>query len=83
MYNGFGGLGGEGSAGNFLPTVGRNSIYGDANYGIDLRIARCFHLTERLRMGFWVKASTSSIAPITTVTIRRHSTRSQPAPPHR
>jgi hypothetical protein len=50
LYNGFGGLRGQGSAGSFLPTVGRNSIYGDNNYRIDLRLARQFHLAERLRM---------------------------------
>jgi hypothetical protein len=50
VYNGFGGLRGQGSAGSFLPTVGRNSIYGDNNYRVDLRIARQFHPTERLRM---------------------------------
>ncbi len=50
VYNGFGGLRGQGSAGSFLPTIGRNSIYGDNNYRIDLRLARQFHLTERLRM---------------------------------
>jgi Carboxypeptidase regulatory-like domain/TonB dependent receptor len=50
VYNGFGGLRGQGSAGNFLPTIGRNSIYGDDNYRLDLRVARQFHLTERLRM---------------------------------
>jgi hypothetical protein len=50
VYNGFGGLRGQGSSGNFLPTIGRNSIYGDNNWRIDLRIARQFHVTERLRM---------------------------------
>jgi hypothetical protein len=50
LYNGFGGLRGQGSAGNFLPTIGRNSIYGDNNYRLDLRIARQFQVTERLRM---------------------------------
>ena len=50
VYNGFGGLRGQGSAGSFLPAVGRNSIYGDNNYRVDLRLARQFHLIERLRM---------------------------------
>jgi hypothetical protein len=50
VYNGFGGLRGQGSAGSFLPTVGRNSVYGDKNYRLDLRVARQFHMTERLRM---------------------------------
>jgi hypothetical protein len=50
LYNGFGGLRGQGSAGNFLPTIGRNSIYGDNNYRLDLRIARQFHVAERLRV---------------------------------
>jgi hypothetical protein len=50
VYNGYGGLRGQGSAGNFLPTIGRNSIYGDNNYRLDLRIARQFHVTEHLRM---------------------------------
>jgi hypothetical protein len=50
VYNGFGGLRGQGSAGSFLPTIGRNSIYGDNNYRLDLRIARQFHVSEHLRM---------------------------------
>ena len=50
VYNGFGGLRGQGSAGSFLPTIGRNSIYGDNNYRVDLRLARQFHVTEQLRM---------------------------------
>jgi hypothetical protein len=50
VYNGFGGLRGQGSAGSFLPTIGRNSIYGANNYRLDLRIARQFHPTERLRV---------------------------------
>ena len=50
VYNGFGGLRGQGSAGSFLPTIGRNSIYGDNNYRLDLRLARQFHVSERLRM---------------------------------
>jgi hypothetical protein len=50
VYNGFGGLRGQGSAGSFLPTVGRNSIYGDNNYRVDLRISRQFRIGERLSM---------------------------------
>jgi hypothetical protein len=50
VYNGYGGLRGQGSAGSFLPTIGRNSIYGDNNYRLDLRIARQFHVSEHLRM---------------------------------
>ena len=52
VYNGFGGLRGQGSSGdrNIVPTLGRDSIYGDNNYRLDLRISRSFHLTEKLRM---------------------------------
>jgi hypothetical protein len=56
LYNGFGGLRGQGSAGSFLPTIGRNSIYGDNNYRLDLRVARQFSVTERLRMEILAEA---------------------------
>jgi hypothetical protein len=51
LYNGFGGLRGQGSSGdrNIVPTLGRDSIYGDNDYRLDLRISRSFHLTEKLR----------------------------------
>ncbi|MDQ2948464.1 MAG: hypothetical protein M3Y27_21425 [Acidobacteriota bacterium] len=47
QYNGFGGLYGQ-SGLNLLPTVPRNSNIGDANYRLDLRVARDFHATEHL-----------------------------------
>ncbi len=50
VYNGFGGLLGMGSGGNFVPTLGRNSIYGDNNYRLDLRVSRAFRATDRLRV---------------------------------
>jgi hypothetical protein len=50
VYNGFGGLLGLGGTGNFVPTLGRDSIYGDNNYRIDLRISRTFRIGERLRV---------------------------------
>jgi hypothetical protein len=47
-----GGLRGQGTNAeqNFLPTSGRDSIYGDNNFRWDMRISRGFHLTEKLRM---------------------------------
>src|SRR6185295_5799196 len=44
QYNGFGGLYGQGGGGdrNVAPNTVRNSTYGDANYRVDLRIARDF-----------------------------------------
>jgi hypothetical protein len=48
VYNGYGGLLGLGGTGNFVPTLGRDSIYGDNNYKIDLRISRTFRVRERL-----------------------------------
>lgn len=50
VYNGFGGVRGQGSGGdrNLLPTIPRNSFYGDANYRLDLRVARDIRVTERL-----------------------------------
>jgi len=52
VYNGFGGLRGQGSSSdrNIVPTLGRDSVYGDKNYRLDLRISRSFHATEKLRM---------------------------------
>ncbi|MGH9761476.1 MAG: TonB-dependent receptor domain-containing protein, partial [Blastocatellia bacterium] len=49
QYNGFGGLLGQGSGGdrNIAPNIPRDSLYGDANYRIDLRVARDFHVSER------------------------------------
>jgi hypothetical protein len=49
VYNGFGGLRGEGGV-NIVPTLGRDSIYDDNNYRLDLRISRSFNLTEKLRV---------------------------------
>src|SRR5262249_26122993 len=56
VYNGFGGLRGQGSGGNFLPTVGRNSIYGDKNYRVDLRVARSFRVRDRMRIELLAEA---------------------------
>ncbi len=51
-YNGFGGLRGQGTGGdrNLLPTIPRNSTAGDANYRLDLRIARDFPLRDKMRL---------------------------------
>ncbi|HLK63625.1 MAG TPA: carboxypeptidase regulatory-like domain-containing protein [Bryobacteraceae bacterium] len=51
-YNGFGGLLGQGSGGdrNLLPTVGRNTLAGPANYALALRVSREFRMTERIRV---------------------------------
>lgn len=46
QWNGFGGILGQGGL-NFLPTVERNSDHGEANYRLDLRLARDFRLGER------------------------------------
>jgi len=50
VYNGYGGLLGLGGTGNFVPTLGRDSIYGDNNYKIDLRISRVIRVGDRLRL---------------------------------
>jgi hypothetical protein len=49
VYNGFGGLLGQGTGGdrNLLPTIPRDSISGPANYKLDLRVSRRFRITER------------------------------------
>ncbi len=51
-YNGYGGLRGQGGGSdrNQLPTIERNSTYGDANYRIDLRVARDFRIRERFTL---------------------------------
>jgi hypothetical protein len=51
-YNGFGGIRGQGTGGDadLLPTIPRNSITGDANYKLDVRVARSVRVTERLRI---------------------------------
>ena len=46
QWNGFGGVLGQGGT-NLLPTVPRNGNTGDANYRLDLRVARDIRLTER------------------------------------
>ena len=57
-YNGFGGLLGQGGGGdrNIAPNTTRNSTYGDANYRLDLRIARDFRfdrvVVELIAEGF-------------------------------
>jgi hypothetical protein len=52
QYNGFGGLRGQGTGGdrNLAPNIARNSISGTANFRLDLRAARDFRITERLRL---------------------------------
>jgi hypothetical protein len=52
QYNGFGGLRGQGTGGdrNLAPNIPRNSISGLSNYRLDLRAARDFRITERLRL---------------------------------
>ncbi len=51
VYNGFGGLRGQGTGGdrNLLPTVVRNGLGGENNFRFDLRIARDFSFSERLK----------------------------------
>jgi hypothetical protein len=51
-FNGFGGLRGQGGGSdrNILPTLGRDSVYGDNNFRWDLRVSRSFQATERLRV---------------------------------
>jgi hypothetical protein len=48
QFNGFGGLRGQGGGSdrNLAPNIERNSNYGDANYRLDLRVARDIRLTE-------------------------------------
>ncbi|HXG90362.1 MAG TPA: TonB-dependent receptor [Vicinamibacterales bacterium] len=50
QYNGFGGLLGQGGGGdrNLAPDIERNSNYGDANYRLDLRLARDFVIRRSL-----------------------------------
>jgi hypothetical protein len=52
QYNGFGGLRGQGSGSdrNLLPTIPRNSQTIGGIFRLDLRVARDFNLTERLRL---------------------------------
>ncbi len=52
VYNGFGGLLGQGSGGdrNLLPTVGRDILAGPSMYALALRFSREFRLSERLRL---------------------------------
>jgi len=52
QYNGFGGLRGQGGGGdrNLAPNIGRNSNYGDANYRLDLRVARDIRVKENLTL---------------------------------
>ncbi|MCU1258843.1 MAG: TonB-dependent receptor, plug [Bryobacterales bacterium] len=47
QYNGFGGIYGQ-NGDTALPTIPRNGVYGDANYRVDLRVARLFRATEKL-----------------------------------
>ena len=51
LYNGFAACAARAAAatGTSSPRIGRDSIYGDNNYRLDLRISRSFHLTEKLR----------------------------------
>lgn len=50
QLNGFGGLRGQGGGGDrtLAPNIKRNSIYGEANYRLDLRVARDIRLGERV-----------------------------------
>jgi hypothetical protein len=52
QFNGFGGLRGQGGGGdrNLALNVERNSNYGDANYRLDLRVARDIRLTENFTL---------------------------------
>jgi hypothetical protein len=52
QYNGFGGIRGQGTSGdrNLTPSIPRNSLVGDANYKLDLRVARDIRVTERMRV---------------------------------
>ncbi len=52
QWNGFGGLRGQGGGNdrNHLPTLARNGDVLDANYRLDLRIARDIRLTERAKL---------------------------------
>ena len=49
-YNGYSGLRGQGGGSdrNQLPTIERNSIYGDANYRLDFRMARDLRIREHM-----------------------------------
>jgi hypothetical protein len=51
QYNGFGGLRGQGTGGdrNIAPNIVRNSTSGPFNYKLDLRVARDFRLSDRMR----------------------------------
>jgi len=49
-FNGFGGLLGQGGAGTLLPTVPRNNNTGEANYKLDMRLARDISITERFKL---------------------------------
>lgn len=57
LYNGFGGIRGQGTGGdrNIVPTLGRNSIYGENNYRFDLRIGRFFYPVEKLRVEAFIE----------------------------
>src|SRR5215471_21117728 len=50
-YNGFGGIRGQGTGGdrNLVPVITRNSIKGQPNHKLDLRVARDIRVTERVR----------------------------------
>lgn len=52
QYNGFGGLRGQGGGNdrNLAPNVERNSDYGDANYRLDLRVARDIKIGEKFTL---------------------------------
>ncbi len=52
QYNGFGGLRGQGGGNdrNLAPNVDRNSDYGDANYRLDLRVARDIKIGEKFTL---------------------------------
>ena len=50
VYSGYSGLLGIGGSGNFVPNIGRDAIYGDNNYRLDLRISRTFTVADRLKI---------------------------------
>jgi len=52
QYNGFGGLRGQGGGNsrNLAPNIPRNSNFGDANYRLDLRVARDIRVKENFTL---------------------------------
>lgn len=52
------GIRGQGNGGdqNIVPTLGRDSVYGDNNYRVDLRISRSFRVAEKLNVEIFGEA---------------------------